>query len=488
VEVNVVIRRSSRVKPKRWVRLLAGLSVATTLTTGFDRGTARAEDAGPTAEAGAARTALQTLLEQLVSNDRNMRRAAARSIEAIGPAGTSAMAEDLAKLRPGRPSAEVLAVLARAHGTADAAETLDRLDALLDLPPQDADAAYAQTVVTLCVVRALARTATPDAVAAFVPVALDAHGAFAPDVTRHLTALGERATAGLVLASHGHSPVVGKWAASELEALGTRTPGDAVQTKSKEVLADVLTAYGTVHDADALSVVMSFVNADRRLVRDAAREALVRYGDVAVPKLRETYGLLSGEAPPLDWPAAWLRKKLFEALDRVRLEDVDARVRTGLAMAEAGHFAEAVADFDDVLARQPDWDRKSELVPAYVFDAQALLATDKKLAATVFEKALALDPAGPRAAQIKSALALLEGEALEARGVTDEEPFRRALALDPSNEAAAAALERMNDAAGARRKAWERRFIEAGAALGIISALILFVGPRRRGAATRRRR
>ena len=55
----------------------------------------------------------------------------------------------------------------------------------------------------------------------------------------------------------------------------------------------------------------------------------------------------------------WLRKKLFEALDRVRLEDVDARVRAGQALAQAGRFAEAVADFDDVLARQPDWDRKN---------------------------------------------------------------------------------------------------------------------------------
>jgi tetratricopeptide (TPR) repeat protein len=395
------------------------------------------------------------------------------------------MAEDLAKLRPGRPPAEVLAVLSRAGGFPDAGE--DRLDAVLDLPPEAGGAAYAETAVTLCLVRALARTATPDAIAALVPVAVDARGAFAPDVTRHLAALGERATAGLVLASHGHPLAVGKWAASELEALGTRTPGDAVQTKSKEVLADVLTAYGKVHDADALPVVMSFVNADRRIVRDAARGAVEQYGDLAAPKLRESYGLLSGVAPPLDWPAAWLRQKLFALLDRVRLEDVDARVEAGLAFAEAGHYPEAVADFDDVLARQPDWDRKAELVPAYVFDAEALMATDKKLAASLFEKALALDPGGPRAPQIKGALALLEGEALEARGISDEEPFRRALALDPSNEAAAAALDRMSAEATARRRKWEHRFMEAGAGLLALSAIILFVGPKRRRTSRRPR-
>jgi tetratricopeptide (TPR) repeat protein len=455
-------------------------------------GGARADDAATpapvSAEAKAARTALQTLLEQLVGVDRNMRRAAARSVEALGEAATPAMADDLARLRPGRPVPELTALLARAKGSADAGEALDRLDAVLDLPPESGGPAYAQTAVTLCLVRALSHTATPDAVAAFAEVALDAHGAFAPDVTRHLAALGERATAGLVLMSHVRAPFAEKWAKSELETLGTRTPGDAVQTKSKEVLADVLGAYGATHDADALSVVMSFVNADRRVVREAARGALTEYGDLAVPKLRESYGLLTGEPAPPDWPAGWLRKKLFEALDRIRLEDVDARVHAGLALADAGHFAEAVADFDDVLARQPDWDRKEELVPAYVFQAQAMMATDRKQAETLFEKALALDPAGPRAKQIESALALLEGEALEARGVTDEEPFRRALTLDPGNAAAGAALQRMADEAGARQKTWEHRFVFAGAGLAVLSALILFAGSgRRRRPAARRR-
>ena len=76
-----------------------------------------------------------------------------------------------------------------------------------------------------------------------------------------------------MLKSRAPAPAGNRWATSELELLGTRTPGDAVQTKSKEVLADVLTAYGTVRDADALSVVLSFVNADRRLVPAAARDA-----------------------------------------------------------------------------------------------------------------------------------------------------------------------------------------------------------------------
>jgi tetratricopeptide (TPR) repeat protein len=447
-------------------------------------GPARADDAGSAeaapANSAATRATLRTLLGQLSSPERNMRRAAAQSIDTMGPSATSAMAAELAHQRPGHPAAEIAAVLAQAKSSLDASEKVDRLEGVLDLAPDRGGAAYPETVTTLCLVRALAHMATPSSVAAFAPVALDARGAFAPDITHYLSSLGERSIAGLVLVSHSHAPLAENWASTELELLGTRTPGDAVQTKSKEVLADVLRAYGTVHDADALSVVLSFVNADRRLVRDAARESIAQYGDEAVPKLRETYGLLTGEPPPLEWPPAWLRKKLFDALDRVRLEDVDVRARDGLALTEAGRFAEAVADFDDVLARQPDWDRKGQLVPAYVFYAQTLVDTDRKHARELFEKALRLDPSGPRATQVQSALALLEGKALEERGITDEEPFRRALALDPANAMAGAELLRIEDDARARRKLWDRRFLEAAAAVVVFSALILFVGVGRR--------
>jgi hypothetical protein len=410
-----------------------------------------------------------------------MRRAAARSIEMMGVTATSAMTDALARAREGRAvDAAAVLVLTRVppEGTPD--DGGDRMGAVLELAPDDTGPAYGQTAETLCLVRGLARIATPEAVAGFALVALDAHGAFRPDVMRHLTDLGERATAGLILASHARGAAAQKWASSALEGLGKRTPGDAVQTKSKEVLADVLLAYGTTRDADALGVVLSFVNTDRRLVRDAARRATEQYGDLAVPKLRESYGLLTGEAPPPDWPAPWLRKKLFEVMDRIRLEDVDSRVHEGLLAAGAGRLSEAVADFDDVLARQPDWDRKGEMVPAYVFYAQSLVPTDRKAARALFEKALSLDPDGPRRPQIESGLAFLEGKELEDRGVADKEPFERALTLDPGNARAQAELLALEDADVAVKKRWRRRALEGSGAVALVSVLILFVGPRRR--------
>ncbi|WP_336139508.1 HEAT repeat domain-containing protein, partial [Klebsiella pneumoniae] len=64
------------------------------------------------------------------------------------------------------------------------------------------------------------------------------------------------------------------WAYAQLEAMGKRIPGDAVQTKDNQVLADVLHAFGAIHDLDAVPVILSFVSSDRVQVRTAAREAL----------------------------------------------------------------------------------------------------------------------------------------------------------------------------------------------------------------------
>lgn len=454
---------------------------------GLPAGTAHA-DAGVAAsasssEVGRTRAALEATLSELVSADRNMRRAAARSVETMGVEREGAMSDALSHLRETDRTVDVAPVLALLEVPPEgvAGDGGDRLDAVLNLSPDVAGPGYGRTVVTLCLVRALARIATPESVGAFALVALDARGAFRPDVTRHLTALGEGAIAGLILASHARGGAAQKWATGALEALGKRTPGDAVQTKSKEVLADVLLAYGRVRDPDALGVVLSFVNADRRTVRDAARESIGLYADLAVPKLRESFGLLTGEAPPPDWPTPWLAKKLFDVMDRIRLEDVDVRVHEGLAAANDGRVAEAVADFDDVLARQPDWDRKAEMVPAYVFYARSLAATDCRAARQAFETALHLDPDGPRQAQIKSALAVLEGKDLRDRGIIDREPFERALALDPGNAEAETELLRQADVEASRGRSWRRRIIEGGGALLVVSALILFVGPRRRG-------
>ena len=88
-------------------------------------------------------------------------------------------------------------------------------------------------------------------------------------------------------------------------------------------------AYGAIHDMDAVSVVLSFVNSDRAQVRAAARESLGLYGQDAIWKLREAYTNLVGKSAPDTWSADQVSKELFATYDRFRLQEVYALLDDG---------------------------------------------------------------------------------------------------------------------------------------------------------------
>ncbi len=185
---------------------------------------------------------------------------------------------------------------------------------------------------------------------------------------------------------------------------------------------------------------LSFVNSDRVQVRSAAREATLSYGQDALWKLREAYAALSGEPAPEGITAADLAKKLFDAYDRFRLHDVYALLDKGLAAQKDGRLKDAVAAFDDALARQPMLDRRAEAAPAYVAYGESLEDSDRPAALAYLRKALRLDETSAPSSHVRSDIATLEGEDLVARGIADTEPFESALSLDPSNARARADL------------------------------------------------
>jgi hypothetical protein len=296
--------------------------------------------------------------------------------------------------------------------------------------------------------------------------------------------LGERATAPLIRAAKGPSRRVARWATGELETLGRKVPGDAVQTRSSQVLADVLRAYGDTRDADALPAVLSFVNSDRDEVRDAARQAVLTYQNAALAKLREAYANLLGHPAPDAWLATDVARELFATDDRFRLQDVYALMNSGLAEEAASDHVAATSDFEKVLARKPLFERRAEMVPAFVLAAQSKEDADPAAAAAYYRTAQRLSPEGPRASQARSALLYLEGEDLLGRGIVDESLFRLATTYDPGNLKAHAELARI-EARSNERKLRLRRYAEGGATAAVLFGALALVPPWR---TTRKRR
>jgi tetratricopeptide (TPR) repeat protein len=298
-----------------------------------------------------------------------------------------------------------------------------------------------------------------------------------------MKALGERGVAALIEARKDPNAETRTWAANVLDTLNKRLPSDAVQTKNNQVLADVLRAYGTVKDLDALPVVLSFVNSDRAQVRAAAREALTGYGQEAIWKIREAYTALTGKPAPEALNAQQLAKELFDAYDRFRLQEVYALLDDGVAKGREGKLDEAVAIFDTVLARQPMLDRRGEMVQGYLDYARSIEDKDRPAAVADLRRALRLDERGPLANRVKSEIAYLEAEDLAARSIADAELLRQAVTLDPDNARARAELSRIEsdqDSKDARVK----RFAAAGAVFALAVAGIIVFGGRRRRVAT----
>lgn len=417
---------------------------------------------------------LDRVLSPLGGDDAEARKTAAKAASELGPDAVAAITKKLAELRKSN-SAGVVAAMKQVKDTPGGGPEL--LDKLLERPASDAGAKTA--LVSVALIRALAHAGTTPAVRQLVKLAGDHNGAFRTEITRQIRTLGDRALPALIETRKDASPELRHWAYGQLEAMGKRIPGDAVQTHDNQVLADVLHAYGTIHDLDAVPVILSFVSSDRVQVRTAARDSLTSFGQDAVWKLREAYSNLTGKSAPEGWSAAEVAKELFAAYDRVRLQEVYGLLEDGLAKQKDGKLDEAIAAFDKVLARQPMLDRRAETVPAYLEKAEQIEETDRPGALALLRKAERLAPDGPRVTHVNAEIAYLEGEDLVARGIPDRAPFERAIALDPAHVKARAELDRWSAKVDDRQNRTRNLAAAAGCLLLVVIGLLLFAGRRR---------
>ena len=416
---------------------------------------------------------LDRMLAKAFDGDVESRRAGAKALGELGADATAAIGKKFAELRREK-NVPLGAMIKLAHdSTATKGDQFDLVDGLLrGAKPEQPG--YRTTMTYACLMRAVAHIGTTAAIKHLVFTANDHNGALKSELSRALRNMGDKAVPALI-ETRKDATEVRHWAYTQLEQMNKRLPGEAVQTKSNQVLADVLRAYAYVKEPDAISVTISFVNSDRVQVRAAARDALVVYGQDAIWKLREAFHNLTGANAPEGASAEQVARELFAAYDRSRLQEVYALLEDGLKKHKEGKLADAVQSFDKVLARQPMLDRRAEMVAGYVAYAQSIEDSDQPAALALLRKAARLDPDGPRSGQIQSEVAYLEGKELLSRGIADTEAFRRAIALDAGNSRARAELDRL-EADAEERQNRLRRWSAAGAVMAAAVAFVILFG------------
>lgn len=300
------------------------------------------------------------------------------------------------------------------------------------------------------------------------------------DTQLQLDKLGDRAVAALLEARRHRAEEVARWAKRRLDALGRAIPGEAVQVRDPEALADVLRAYGRGRDPDAARIVVSFANSERAQVREAARQAIALMGEVGTWQLRDAYEDTVGKRAPRDWSWQRLARELFAAHDRLRLARVHELFEQGRAAEERGDLVGMRRAYDMVLTRSPLFERRGAMAAGYLAYANRFADEDAAGAAASLDRARRVAEQPTIRNRIESLRLTLHAERLREEGIVDQELFQRAADLDANNPRPRHHLAPLADAPGSpagRRHRWIAAAVIA--LIAAVGAVFITFWPRR---------
>src|SRR5690606_2874788 len=131
---------------------------------------------------------------------------------------------------------------------------------------------------------------------------------------------------------------------------------------------------------------------------------------------------------------------------------------TGIAAQKKGDFDAARRAFDQVLSHNPMFDRRDEMVDAYV--AFASQADEKQLeeALLAMRRAERINGDPKRQAKLESLRLTLEAEALLEKSLADQSLLRKALELDPENQRARQGIAMIERGEKIRRPEYSRYY------------------------------
>jgi hypothetical protein len=198
-------------------------------------------------------------------------------------------------------------------------------------------------------------------------------------------------------------------------------------------------------------------------------------GEVGAWQLRDTYETVVGKKPPRDWNWERTARELFGEFDRLRSAEVAKLYEAGAGAREHGDLEGMRQAFDQVLTRNPDYPKQSELASAYLDYAQKNLQKNPKAALAALRRVERLGK-GTESERVATSLRLtLQAEALADAGIADRTLLARALEADPKNARAREGLSRFEH--GELKADDSSRYYGAGAiglvALGGIAVVLL---------------
>lgn len=434
------------------------------------------------------------LFEQLVADDLNTRREARRRVAQADPSWLPALAERFEQLSDATNKGALKALLERvreatraeivssgkAAGKSGPVTTPDYLDMLVEYRDRSPRDLVPLTHVVACS-RMLEAIGTLPAARRVVSVYVRFGEFLRVDTQLALGRMQDRAIAALVEASGHPVPRIASWATKQLESMGKAKPSEAVQVLDPTLRADVLRAYGKIHDIESARLLISYAESERAQVRLAARQAITLLGEPAEWPVRDAYEKTVGTRAAREWPWDRVARELFAEFDRQRLAEIYSVFRQGQKAAEQGDLGVASAAFDRVLEWDPLFEAGPLLAPTYFAFAESLADKDAHAAEIALRRVERLASDGALRDRAASLRQTLEARELLERGLVDEVLMRRAHELDPRNERIVGLLEEVARNSEGGGTEW-RRYLAAGVILVLTAAGLVAMAIRQRQA------
>jgi len=213
--------------------------------------------------------------------------------------------------------------------------------------------------------------------------------------------------------------------------------------KNPRRLAQLLEAYASVKDFDAIDVTLSMADHESVFVRNAARGALISYDKNAKWPIRRTYENTFNESPPADTDFDKWREVLFAFWDKNRTADLMVVFQKGLQAVRDRRFEEMHRHFSTVLLDAPMFPSRAEMAMGYLAWSKELEEAgnmDRADETNLMALRLA-DEDSMAASMARSRMDWLEAEANREGGAASVSAYRRVLSADPTNEQAARRID-----------------------------------------------
>ena len=415
---------------------------------------------------------VEAVLARVTGTDRDARFAAAAELERSATGSEQTLRQVLWGDHGAR-NAEIRDAVQAARRRAELAGPkagLTVLGALLEMSPADANLGAGTRAASrvMAMVSALLAEATMAAYKVVLDFSPRHAGVFRQTIGEMIVARGLDALPALVYGRGSKDPEMHMFAVAWIRDMGDPLLGEQVNgVENPRRLAQLLEAYASVKELDAIDVTVSLTNHESAFVRQAARRCIEVYGANARWPMRRLYENTFGREPADGTDVPQWSRELYDRFDSLRLAGTAATFEAGRAAGAAGDLAKMDALYRQVLRDAPMFSSRHEMAAGFLALARVCGDEDRpdEARAATMMAARVARPGSEEARLAVARLEWLEAEAYRKGGAPDAALYREIAKADPENA----------DARG-----WADRFSGQGVGLralvlkGVAVSLLLF--------------